>query len=39
VSLQENVMNAPPPQFDKDFVPAAPEYKGAGYRPVSAAIR
>jgi hypothetical protein len=35
VSTQDNVMNAPPPQFDKDFVPAAADYKRAGYRPVS----
>ena len=33
VSAQENVLNAPPPRFNKDFVPEAPEYKGAGYRP------
>ena len=35
VSVTDNVLNAPPPQFNKDFVPAAPEYKNAGYRPVS----
>lgn len=33
VSPAENVLRAPPPQFDARFVPAAPEYKGAGYRP------
>ena len=33
VSAQENVMNAPPPQFDSDFVPGAAEYQRAGYRP------
>jgi len=33
VSAQENVMNAPPPQFDSDFVTAAAEYQRAGYRP------
>ncbi len=33
VSAQENVLNAPPPRFNKDFVPEAPEYKCAGYRP------
>jgi hypothetical protein len=33
VSAQENVLNAPPPRFNKEFVPEAPEYKGAGYRP------
>jgi hypothetical protein len=36
VSAQENVLNAPPPKFNKSFVPEAPEYKNAGYRPVSA---
>ena len=37
VSAKENVLDAPPPRFNKDFVPEAPEYKNAGYRPVSAA--
>ena len=36
VSTKENVLDAPPPQFNKDFVPEAPEYKNAGYRPVPA---
>jgi Right handed beta helix region len=36
VSSNENVLNAPSPKFNKDFVPEAPEYKAAGYRPVSA---
>jgi len=35
VSTKENVLNAPPPRFNKDFVPEAPEYRNAGYRPVS----
>src|SRR5882672_5050992 len=35
VSAQENVLNAPPPRFNNDFVPESPEYNGAGYRPVS----
>jgi len=35
VSDQENELTAPPPRFNKDFVPEAPEYKNAGYRPVS----
>jgi hypothetical protein len=38
VSGQENALNAlnaPAPRFDKDFAPESPEYKGAGYRPVS----
>lgn len=36
ILASENVTNAPPPQFDKQFVPTAPEYKNAGYRPVDA---
>ena len=36
VSTKENVLDAPPPQFNKDFVPEAPEYNNAGYRPVPA---
>jgi len=35
VSAQENVLDAPPPQFNKSFVPEAPEYKQAGYRPAT----
>ena len=35
VSAQENVLNAPPPRFNKEFTAESPEYKGAGYRPVS----
>jgi hypothetical protein len=35
VSPANNQLSPPPPRFDKDFVPAAPEYKGVGYRPVS----
>jgi len=41
VSAQENVLEGPsgrvfpPPKFNKSFVPEAPEYKDAGYRPVS----
>jgi hypothetical protein len=35
VSTQENVLNAPPPRFSKYFAAESPEYKGAGYRPVS----
>jgi hypothetical protein len=30
-----NLMDAPPPRFNKDFVPEAPEYADAGYRPMS----
>jgi hypothetical protein len=33
VSAKENVLNAPSPRFNKDFVPESPEYGGAGYRP------
>ncbi|MCI0747064.1 MAG: hypothetical protein L0Y58_16795, partial [Verrucomicrobia subdivision 3 bacterium] len=35
VSPQANVLNPPPPGFNKQFVPEAPEYAEAGYRPVS----
>lgn len=34
VSAQFNVLNAPPPKFNQDFVPEAPEYGRAGYRPI-----
>lgn len=34
VSAQENVLHAPPPRFSPEFVPAAPEYGRAGYRPI-----
>lgn len=37
VSATENLLLAPPPQFDADFVPAAPEYAKAGYRPIAKA--
>ena len=33
VSAEKNTLNAPPPGFNKSFVPEAPEYKSAGYRP------
>ncbi len=36
VSATNNVLNAPPPRFDEAFLPQAPEYSQAGYRPVSA---
>lgn len=36
ISPQANVLNAPKPEFDSLFVPQAPEYRAAGYRPVSA---
>jgi len=44
VSAKENVVEGssgrafPPPNFNKSFVPEAPEYKDAGYRPVSSEI-
>ena len=34
ISAQENVLKAPPPKFNKSFVPEASEYKHAGYRPI-----
>ena len=34
VSATENVLDAPPPQFNEAFIPQAPEYRNAGYRPV-----
>lgn len=37
VSDKNNILNAPSPQFDNDWVPRALEYKSAGYRPVSPA--
>jgi hypothetical protein len=33
ISEINNVLNAPPPQFDKDYVPQAAAYSSAGYRP------
>ena len=33
VSAKENVLDAPPPQFNADFVPAAADYRSVGYRP------
>jgi len=36
ISAQDNVLDPPPPKFNKSFVPEAPEYKSAGYRPVAA---
>jgi len=32
VSTDQNVLSAPSPRFDAQFVPQAPEYKHAGYR-------
>lgn len=33
VSPTNNILNAPNPRFDEHWVPQAPEYKNAGYRP------
>jgi hypothetical protein len=33
VSETNNVLHAPPPLFDKNYVPAAAQYQQAGYRP------
>jgi hypothetical protein len=33
VSPTENVLKAPPPMFDRNFLPLAPAYEKAGYRP------
>ena len=35
VSGTNNVLDAPAPRFGADFVPQAPEYRNAGYRPVA----
>lgn len=36
VSASENLLNAPAPRFTPAFVPEAPEYRPAGYRPAAA---
>lgn len=33
VSAQENMIAPPPPRFGANFVPEAPEFRNAGYRP------
>jgi hypothetical protein len=38
VPTETNTRKAPSPQFDKSFVPQAPEYKTAGYRPISTGL-
>ncbi|HXJ71407.1 MAG TPA: right-handed parallel beta-helix repeat-containing protein [Candidatus Dormibacteraeota bacterium] len=35
ISATNNFLSPPPPRFNQDFVPQAPEYQNAGYRPVS----
>ncbi|MEP6918165.1 MAG: right-handed parallel beta-helix repeat-containing protein, partial [Acidobacteriota bacterium] len=34
VNAETNTLNAPDPRFDAQFIPRAPEYADAGYRPV-----
>jgi hypothetical protein len=36
VSETKNILNAPPPLFDDNHVPAAPQYRQTGYRPLPA---
>jgi len=36
ISARDNVLDPPPPKFNKSFVPEAPEFKSAGYRPLAA---
>jgi hypothetical protein len=33
VSMSDNLLDPPPPEFDSAFVPKAPEFSKAGYRP------
>jgi len=35
VSADKNTLTPPAPKFDQDYVPQAPEYKKAGYRPAA----
>jgi hypothetical protein len=35
VSPQANVLNSPPPKFNRSFVPETLEYQNAGYRPLA----
>jgi hypothetical protein len=37
VSAQNNILDAPLPEFDENFVPRALEYQRAGYRPLASA--
>ena len=39
VAAGKNVLNAPDPNFAKDFAPQAAEYSEVGYRPISRAAR
>ncbi len=34
VSSEENVLDAPPPEFDQSFIPMSGDYQKVGYRPV-----
>ena len=38
VSADKNTLTPPAPKFNKDYVPEAPEYKKAGYRPTPKTI-
>jgi hypothetical protein len=38
ISVERNVLNAPAPKFNDRFVPEAPEYKNAGYRPIPVSV-
>jgi hypothetical protein len=35
ISARENTLSSPAPRFDSAYVPAAPEYKSKGFRPVN----
>jgi parallel beta helix pectate lyase-like protein len=37
ISAEANTLDGPDPRFDPEFVPRAPEYANAGYRPVKPA--
>ncbi len=38
ISEKSNVLNASPPLFDVNYIPAAAEYKNAGYRPLKSQL-
>jgi hypothetical protein len=38
VSAEKNTLTPPATKFNKDYVPEAPEYKKAGFRPVAKTI-
>lgn len=35
ISAKDNVLDAPGPDFDRDWLPQSAEYKAVGYRPIS----